>query len=156
MKMLVIGYGNELRGDDNLGPFLVKELEQELRSYSEEISFLALPQLDVTLAPAFRGVEAVIFVDARADEDEAPVVVRQVFPTPGPVRMGNTSHGATIQELLQVARDWYNAIPTSYAVLPKGYEFPCGFHLSAKARVAAGLARRHVLDLISRLGGLPV
>lgn len=154
MKLLIIGCGNELKGDDNLGPYIVRELERELKSFSEEIEFMVLPRLDISLASSFRRVRAAVFVNARADDDPSPVVVRQVIPAPEAPRMGGNGMGSTIADLLQAVKTWYNVNPACYAVLPKGYGFEDNAPLSPEGKVAAGLARRAVLDLISRLGGL--
>jgi Ni,Fe-hydrogenase maturation factor len=154
MKLLVIGCGNEMKGDDNLGPFVVRELERELEAFSEEVEFMVIPQLDISLAPCFRRVCAAVFVNARVDEDQSPVVVQPVSPVSDVSKMGNASLGATITDLMQAVKTWYNVCPVCYAVMPKGYEFAEGSPLSSGGRVAAGLARRTVLDLLNRLGNL--
>jgi Ni,Fe-hydrogenase maturation factor len=154
MKLLIIGCGNELKGDDNLGPFVVRELERELGAFSEEIEFMVLPRLDISLASSFRRVSVAVFVNARVDEDQTPVVVQPVSPAAEAPRMGNTPLCATIADLMQAVKTWYNVCPVCYSVQPKGYEFADGAPLSYGGRVAAGLARRTVLDLLNRLGGL--
>jgi Ni,Fe-hydrogenase maturation factor len=154
MKLLVIGCGNEVKGDDNLGPFIVRELERELGAHSEEIEFMVLPRLDISLAPSFRKVRAAVFVNARVDEDQSPVIVEPVSPAPYAAKRGGTGLGSTIADLMQAVKTWYQVCPLCYAVLPKGYEFSEGAPLSSGGRMSAGLARRSVLDLLNRLGNL--
>jgi hydrogenase maturation protease len=156
MKILLIGCGNEQQGDDNLGPLLVKDLQQELRSCSEGVEFMVQPLLGACIAQFLREVDVVIFVQARQDESEDPVTIRQVDPAMGRARMGNTSMGATVPDLLQVARDWFGAMPLCYVVQPKGYEFPGVYRLSERARLSYWIARSRVLDIVRQLECLQV
>ncbi|AEE13986.1 hydrogenase maturation protease [Thermodesulfobium narugense DSM 14796] len=62
MKILVIGIGNELQGDDGLGIHVIKELEKV--SLPSEVSLLAGGTSGPDLIFYFEGVDYVIFVDA--------------------------------------------------------------------------------------------
>src|SRR5690242_12833541 len=67
-RVLVIGYGNPLRGDDGVGwhaaEALAKSLQDEERVPAERVMVLACHQLTLELAEPLSRVERVIFIDA--------------------------------------------------------------------------------------------
>lgn len=70
---LVIGYGNELRQDDGVGPRVARAVAAWGRS---DVTALAVPQLMPELADAMADAAAVLFVDA------SPVCGTSVTLTP--------------------------------------------------------------------------
>ncbi|HEM55213.1 MAG TPA: hydrogenase maturation protease [Thermodesulfobium narugense] len=62
MKILVIGIGNELQGDDGLGVHVIKELKKV--SLPDEVDLLAGGTSGSDLIVYFEGVDFAIFVDA--------------------------------------------------------------------------------------------
>jgi hypothetical protein len=73
VRLLVIGYGNELRGDDGVGPAAARAVA----AWNEPgVQGIATHQLTPELADAIAGAEEVVFVDARIGAGE--VVVQQV------------------------------------------------------------------------------
>ncbi|MDO8674330.1 MAG: hypothetical protein Q7O66_23215 [Dehalococcoidia bacterium] len=46
--------------------------------------------------------------------------------------------------------DWFGASPACFLVSPKGYDFTIGERISAEALLAAGAARSHIMELLSR------
>ncbi|AWB09713.1 hydrogenase maturation protease [Thermodesulfobium acidiphilum] len=62
MKILVIGIGNELQGDDGLGVHVIKELKKV--SLPDEVDLLAGGTSGPDLIVYFEGVDFAIFVDA--------------------------------------------------------------------------------------------
>jgi hydrogenase maturation protease len=163
-RCIVIGYGNTLRGDDGLGPYIVEGLQDglfgfALRLHSRQAQDVAgrcgatvrtmiLPQLDVTLAPQMCEVDMVIFVDARADDSEELVRTEQIEPTAGQVGPHHTSHTVSIPVLLRIALDWYGVAPLCYAVMPKGYDFSISERISPRARIAAAHARNRIIEIL--------
>ncbi|MGB7620863.1 MAG: hydrogenase maturation protease, partial [Terriglobia bacterium] len=59
-KILVIGYGNTLRGDDGAGPRVAEMIARRF----PQVDSLVLHELQPELAEAVSGYEEVIFVDA--------------------------------------------------------------------------------------------
>ena len=90
---LVIGYGNELRGDDAAGPCVARGVADWGRP---EVDGLAVHQLTPELAPALAGAEVVVFVDACADDEE-----RKVCAAPAGGRAGR-GHGPHQRSALAV------------------------------------------------------
>ncbi len=130
MRVLVIGYGNGLRGDDGLGPLAAEQVAAwELPG----VSTLAVHQLTPELAAAIAEVETVWFIDA-AVEGSGRVVA--VAPVAADSRLGHLwSPGV----LLSLAKQLYDAEPIAYQLLLPAVDFSYGMTLSAIAR--AGLAQ---------------
>jgi len=149
-QILVVGYGNTLRGDDGLGPFIVDGLQDVAAVCGVDTQTIVLPQLDVTLASEMTDVTLVIFVDAREDADEESVKVQRVFPAIAPLNLRHTSHSLGIPDLLRMALDWFGSRPVCYAVMPKGYDFSLSENISPNAQRAAKQARRKIVEIIRR------
>ena len=73
---LVIGYGNELRGDDAVGPEVARCVAEWRRP---EVVGIAVHQLTPELAVALSEVAVVIFVDACADPAQCEVSLRETL-----------------------------------------------------------------------------
>jgi hydrogenase maturation protease len=151
--LLLIGCGNELRGDDGLGPEIVRALQTDLAATSIPLQVMSFQQLDVILAETLAEARAAIFVDARDDGDDRPVRTRRVRPASQPIVLHHTTHVTSVESLLRMARDWYGYAPPTFAVLPKGYNFELGTGISFSGRIAESLAKRAVRSLLRRLDG---
>ena len=149
-RILVVGYGNTLRGDDGLGPLIVEGLQDVAAVCGVDTQTIVLPQLDVTLASEMTDTSLVIFVDAREDADEESVKVTRVFPTATPLNFRHTSHSLGIPDLLRMALDWFGSRPACYAVMPKGYNFSLSENISPNAQATARQARSKIVEIIRR------
>jgi hydrogenase maturation protease len=147
-KALVIGFGNTLRGDDGLGPFIVEGLEDLRGSLNLDFRSIRLPQLDLILTPEIGSADVVIFVDARDDNDDDLVKVELIEPEEAVGGRGYTTHLTAIPGLLGLARDWFGKAPICYAVMPKGIDFSFGETFSPLAQGASALAREKIIDLL--------
>ncbi len=126
--LLVIAIGNESRGDDALGPLLLRRLQQEFADAA--IEFIEEFQLQVENSLDLQGRALVLFLDAGKNT-----------PTPfsfypaKPHRMeGHTSHTIAPEELLGV----YAAVtgetpPPAYVLCAAGESFELGEALSEAA-----------------------
>ncbi len=147
-KFLVIGYGSGLRGDDNLGPHVVEGLYDFTWCNDHNVRIMSLPQLDVTLSLDLCWADTVIFVDARSDDNDEPVVIQRVYPSPGTPNPNHSSHSVGLPELLCIVQNWYNSEPICYAVMPKGYDFSISESLSEGALIAAAEARSGIIEIL--------
>lgn len=147
IKCLVIGYGNTLRGDDGLGPYIAEGLQSVVGLYGVDVRIMVLPQLDLVLASQMDKAEMVIFVDARVDDNEELVKIERIEPATGSIDQPS-SHTMNIPALLRIAFDWYGAAPKCYAVMPKGYDFSIGETLSDRGLVAATHARSKIIEIL--------
>ena len=140
--LLVIGYGNTLRGDDAAGPRV-----------AEAVAALALPgvrvvtchQLTPELAEPLAQSERVVFVDAAVD---TPRRVRLRPLRPGAAGAAG-SHFTDPRMLLALARQLYGRAPRAWWLTIPGMSFHFGESLSA-------LARRGIALAVDRIRGLAV
>ena len=145
---LVVGFGNELRGDDGLGPAVARALRENGSGRQARVEVVELPQLDISLVPRLATVELAVFVDARDDQRDDLVIRDRVLPSEAPQTPAFSSHTLGIGQLLRAALDWYGSAPDCYLIAPKGYEFSIGSRLSLRAADAARAAVTEVEALV--------
>jgi hydrogenase maturation protease len=134
---LVIGYGNELRRDDGVGP----RVARAVAAWGvPDVLALALHQLTPELAEAVAGAEVVFFVDAAAGDDTA-VRVRPVWPDVRRPALGHTSSPA---ELLALAVALYGGRPRAWLVTVPAPDLGFGEGLSPAAARGMDDALRHI------------
>lgn len=106
---LIIGYGNELRGDDGLGPYAAEWLAAGILPPDRRI---ACRELTPELAVPISAASLVIFVDANSVSGPGEIACAPVAPPPPG---GATfSHAFTPALLLALARDLYGASPLAW------------------------------------------
>ena len=90
-KILVIGFGSVLRGDDSFGPIVAEEIETYLEmqgTIASQVNVLIKPTLTAELADDISRSELVIFIDASAEGDRGKVLEERVQSDPlAPVSM---------------------------------------------------------------------
>jgi hydrogenase maturation protease len=141
MNALVIGYGNELRGDDGVGTYLARTVAE--RGWPG-VRALAVHQLMPELAETIADAEVVVFVDAHADSDEA-VAVRRVDPGAEPRPMG---HHCSPGALLRLCQQLYGRSPTAWVVTVSGGAFEHGSGLSAAVTASCPIALERIQALL--------
>jgi hydrogenase maturation protease len=143
--VLVIGYGNTLRGDDGIGP-----------AVAGAVAGLGLPgvrvlvarQLTPELAADIADARLVVFVDAAAGP-EPVTAVRLGAAAGGPVM----THAADPRDLLALARAAYGRSPEAWLVTAAGADFGFRDGLSPTARENAREALGRVEGLIRGASG---
>lgn len=118
-EVLVIGYGNTLRGDDGVGPRVAGAIgELNLPG----VRTLVCPLLTPELADAVSRAGKVIFVDAAVD---APKTVqwRELQPNESSQLM---AHAADPRTLLALARDVFGRVPRAWWLTIPAVDL--GFH----------------------------
>jgi hydrogenase maturation protease len=153
MKCLLIGYGNVGRGDDALGPLVVENVAEASGCANIDLKVMSLFQLDIALCNELKSADLAIFVDARADESEDPLIVRKEIPDPLKTMAAHSSHTCSINGLLNLTVNLYGKIPQCYSVLPKAYDFDFGEGLSSRARDSAILAENRIKELLQECSG---
>jgi hydrogenase maturation protease len=138
---LVIGYGNDLRGDDGVGQQVARTVEiwgvPNVRS-------LAVHQLTPELAAELATVDRVIFVDAYLASAAQDVQVCALEPAHCVATIGHTSDP---QMLLAIAQALYNHHPEAWWVGIPAVNFELSDRLSP--RTEQGMA--DALEEIDRL-----
>jgi hydrogenase maturation protease len=145
LRVLVVGYGNTLRGDDALGPLAIERLRPLLPS----AELMACHQLTAELAAKLAEVDAVLFVDADAEGEPGTVRVERVAPATEQASLTHHVHPAA---LLAISAELYGRAPKAMLITGTGADFSlrdqeCG-QLSASAAHALGEICRIVPLLI--------
>ena len=134
---LVIGYGNELRGDDGAGP----KIATEVGGWGlDRVEARAVRQLTPELAKAISTAAAVVFVDAAPADQADGTKVISLEPAS---RSGLDAHAGNPAALLALAQAVFGRCPPAWLVTIPAANFDFGASLSpltesemAAARVA--------------------
>ena len=130
-EILVIGYGNSLRGDDAIGLRAARELERQF-SHDPEIAVIACQQLAPELADDVARSTVVIFIDASLGDKPGQILCRPILPHNGPVGF---THHLSPESLLGAAEQLYGEIPKAYAITLCGWAFELSNKLSRGAQL---------------------
>jgi hydrogenase maturation protease len=129
--VLIIGYGNTLRGDDGAGRRLAEELaERKL----PRVRTLSVHQLTPELAEDLAACGAVIFVDARLGRAGDTV---SMCPIAADGSLAAVNHAMRPHALLAYARAMFGTSPRAWWLTVPGEDFEFGESLSAAAMAAA-------------------
>lgn len=143
-QILIIGYGNPLRGDDGFGWHLAQRLQQNF--HGAEIEIIACHQLTPDLAEPISRARAVIFADASAEPTRNEIALRQVkaaqtAPT-------DFSHHLNPPTLLAMAQALYDVTPrAAFLVTAAAHELGYGERLSPQMICALDNASARVASL---------
>jgi hydrogenase maturation protease len=156
---LVIGYGNELRGDDGIGQVVVRALHWQQQEAAElgDASFIWSPQLVPEIAMDLSRAGFAVFVDAAqngqvpgsvslhrlSDEDAAQQSVDR-----GTVAVGCWVDLSPVA-LVLLSADLYGWAPPAAVVTVSVGETSIGLGLSPRVRAAVPVAAQAVRDAIS-------
>ena len=133
--MLVIGYGNPLRGDDAAGLIAAGRL-----------GGLAVHQLTPELAEAIALADGVIFLDADASLPPGEIAVTPLVPAAAPL-----DHHAAPAALLALTRTLYGAAPQAWLIGMGGEDF----ELREGLTPAAARAVERAVDAAAGLAAVP-
>jgi hydrogenase maturation protease len=123
VRLVVFGWGNESRGDDGLGPALIRRIETLPLSDVETVEDY---QLQIEHALDLEGADLALFVDASRD-GAAPYAFLEVLPrsetTP-------STHALSPSALLDIYARLHGAPPPAFVLGVKGESFCLGEGLS--------------------------
>jgi hydrogenase maturation protease len=131
--ILIFGYGNPSRGDDALGPELLRLLEEDRESGQLPNNFETLTdfQLQIEHATDLEGRELVLFVDASV----AAQPPFQVSLLQSQRDSSYTSHAMSPAAVLAVYEQVVDGTPPpTFLLTIPGYDFELGYPLSAEAQ----------------------
>ena len=134
--ILVIGYGNDLRGDDAAGPRAAAQVD----AWSlPGVEVRTLHQLTPELADPLAAADRAIFLDAHPARTGASVRVQHLHPAVPTARL---PHTCDPQGLLALARDAVGRWPEAWWITIPATDFAFGAPLSplAKRGIADALA----------------
>lgn len=134
--LLIIGYGNELRSDDGVGPKVADVVaEWRLPGVRALGCHQLMPELAVPLAAAGR----VVFVDAA--KDFCSVHVREIEPLRSTQVM---THAVDPGALLQLTKILYQHSPLGLSLTIPAEDFSFGSNLSDVCRKGMQIALDHI------------
>lgn len=120
MGVLIIGYGNPLRGDDGVGWRVVEDVQRRKAEGGRQnealqsVEAVAYHQLMPELAESISRVEQVVFVDAAVGEPAGAIsvqIVQSRKPQPGAF-----THHVDPAGLLAYAEMLYGRVPIAHLV----------------------------------------
>jgi len=141
IKVLVIGYGNEWRGDDGVGPAVAEQMDA---LGLQHVDTLCVQQLTPDLAEPISSAARVVFIDA-SGECESRITVRQISPNPSAELM---THVASPCGLLAVSELLFGRSPEVWLVTIEGKDFSPGEGLSDFTKALLEEAVRRVSELV--------
>jgi hydrogenase maturation protease len=143
-SVLLIGYGNSLRGDDGVGQNLAAEVASwgKVKTYS-------VHQLTPDLAQDISDFDLVIFADASAD---SKLVKPQLKRLEVKESASSSSHYADPKSLLELAQTLYGKAPEAYILGLPAECFELGSSLSNKAQQGLNEGLECLKNLLQRKG----
>jgi hydrogenase maturation protease len=140
-NILVIGYGNPLRGDDAVGQVVARALSDW---HLPNVKVLTLHQLSPELAEDLAKNDSVYFIDACMDKTLKHPRVTEIQSKHSKV---NVSHFSLPQDLLALTKQLYDAEPRAYLIELPAESFELSEGLSGKAQKGV----REVLEYLRQV-----
>ncbi len=133
-QILVIGYGNPLRGDDGFGSLAARYLEERRIPALEVVIF---HQLNPELAELLQDRDHVIFLDAVAGADPGTLCATRVEPCD---LSSSGMHHFEPGGLLALSRAIYGSAPTATLITAVAQNFGHGDEITPDVQQAAARA----------------
>jgi hydrogenase maturation protease len=138
--LLIIGYGNTLRGDDGVGPRVAEAVEG---LHLPNVRTLVCQQLSPEHAEPISRAGMVIFVDAAVDGPRE-VQLRKLEPGLSSQLM---AHAADPRTMLALARDVFSRTPSAWWLTIPAFTMEFGETLSAATHCACLAAVQRILAI---------
>jgi len=143
-RLLILGYGNTLRGDDAFGFHAAERLAAAITD--PEIEVLALHQLGPELMEPVSRAARVIFLDVRTEGAPGVLVREPVLPATQ-VAPEVFTHHMTPAALLAGTQAVYGHTPEAILYSTAGTTFEVGAPLSPGVQAAISQAVHEILSL---------
>jgi hydrogenase maturation protease len=147
--LLVVGYGNELLGDDAAGIRVAENVQRWGLPY---IQALAVRQLLPELAESIAAARAVFFVDAALPGREEPVTVTALLPGEA-TRLA--MHFSDPRDLLTLTQNLHGRCPPAWLVTVAATQFEIGHGLSETSRRGVAAATELLRRALSSASQAP-
>ncbi|MDP8245694.1 MAG: hydrogenase maturation protease [Candidatus Hinthialibacter antarcticus] len=149
-NILVLGYGNPLRGDDGIGWIAASQLKE--RNQDANVAIQTCHQLTPEWAEEFSQYDLVILIDADAQGEPGEIKTRS-FEAASPYHEP-INHFSKPETILAMARELYGKEPRAYIVSIVGETF--GFQESLSPKITALLPELvDSIELIIRNEAVP-
>jgi len=144
--ILVIGYGNTLRGDDGVGPVVAERLREGCDE--QRIVIIACHLLTPDLAEPVSRADFVLFIDAAAEGRPGDIVVRPLEADTA--TSPSLTHHFAPPVLLGLCRAAYGRVPPAAVLTVCGETFDLGEGLSETVSAALPRVISLARDMIAR------
>ena len=125
-KVLIIGYGNSMRGDDVVGCHVARMLEERYRD-EPDVRVLGAPQLTPEMTEDVAASEFVLFLDAAVGTHAGDIRQEKLKSRSGPLSL---AHSLDPDLLLAAADKLYGSVPRAELLTIVGASFEVGDRLS--------------------------
>lgn len=144
-KILIIGYGNTLRGDDGVGYKIAEIIEQW---NFDNITSFAIHQLTPDLADNIAKVDTVIFIDAVpiTDINQAKLEITTISGNP---KSNHLAHHNNPEQLLSLTEAIYQKSPIAYWILVPALNFNFSEELSTITQKYVSITLEKIKDMLS-------
>ncbi|MEO1132463.1 MAG: hypothetical protein AAFX40_07115 [Cyanobacteria bacterium J06639_1] len=134
-RIVTIGYGNALRGDDAIGIRIAATVAEW---HLPQVRSLAVPQLTPEIVDELHRADLAVFIDACIDREVCPrgVQLTTLYPSASS-RLGE--HASDPRSLLALTRALYGRAPQAWWITVPGANFEVSDRLSLLAE--RGMAR---------------
>lgn len=140
-RVLVIGYGNTLRGDDGAGSRAAEQLAREVPTITTRI----VHQLTPELAEAVAEATLVFFIDAQVES--TALILRTIQPSPDLLPQ---THFLTPEALIALSREVYGKNPRcAYYIGIPAFDMSFSEFLSKRTADAVNEAVKEVKKILS-------
>lgn len=142
----VIGIGNPLREDDQVGLHLLERLQGH---FSGGFQGLAVYEADIALTETLANVPTLLVIDALAGASEVPYRLIELRPAATIYPSGGySSHLFNWPLLLAMARDLFGQAPQAYLCGVRAHSFGISETLSAACQADADAAFAFLCDYL--------
>jgi hydrogenase maturation protease len=149
-EIVVIGFGDPLRGDDAVGH---KIAERILQWGLPEVRVIATPRLTAELSEALGRAHLAIFVHATPPSRRDEVAACALDPCPSKI---TSSHVEDPCVLLSITHATYGRYPYAWCIGVPAVNFDFGQNLSPEAEHGIGVALERINHMIEENCNLPV
>ncbi|MCE0499010.1 MAG: hydrogenase maturation protease [Methylacidiphilales bacterium] len=146
-RVLIIGYGNPLRGDDGLGWEVAGRLAACITDPS--VAIMAVQQLTPELSEPIHAVDLVIFVDASNEGEPGTWKYERVMPASA--HAPSLGHHFDISGLLAYTGALFPSCPGALVVSVAAESFACHENLSHKVEAVLPAVVGHIRRQIAAL-----
>jgi hydrogenase maturation protease len=143
---IVIGYGNELRGDDAIGQQVAKAVKCLCLS---SVKSIAIHQLTPELAEPLANSQLAIFVDACINYQCNEVQVQRLLPCELSEINTINPHISDPRSLLAIAEFLYGNYPKSWLITVPGVNFELSDRLSPTGEKGVAIAIGKITNIVN-------
>jgi len=136
---IVIGIGNEIRGDDGVGPHVVDAIPARA-----DLETMTVHQLAPEIAEQIRQARRVLFVDSCLDCDEVQLTRVEASEHRG------LGHACAPGAVMGWTKLVYDEVPESWLLSIPGFSFELGFGLSPRSKALIPEALHRIETWLSR------